>query len=276
VYNPNPASDNTALFLAAIVLVAGGIAAILLASTVVWYERTAEAGVIVGAFLFLAWIFNGGLDKRANRRAEKEFRLRIRKNWDLVDDLEGFLRRGGRIFGDDTGQIATFAYATLQAENAVFGQLGKEPKPSSEEAKAAELAQAIKTGWTAGSNGRVQLWGEALRLIQGPARADTNSYLAAFGLAQGLFISNYGTVSSYVYQMRRAHPYRWPPSIGDDWTKFMTEANTFAKEWETYGIKAGTRVQASGPYNLPTVLDLVANPEEKTTASNAAPSTSSG
>lgn len=160
--------------------------------------------------------------------------------------------------------MGTLAYSTLQAENAVFGASptgsSASPGPTALEREAAAKAQSVRVGWNQASSVRAEAFKEVLRLGQGAAQDDTDSFAAAYDLLRGLLQSDFLAASSYVSEMRRARPYVYNASLKDDWERFRAPANSLAQEWDTWCLEVKSGIRLEGAHYLPTILDLAYGP----------------
>ncbi|HZY71281.1 MAG TPA: hypothetical protein VFF67_09950 [Thermoplasmata archaeon] len=248
---------GTFVAILAVMVAAAGTALLAYSSGV--RERSIDFSAIVGSAAALSWVYAGGLERavdwssnRRNLRAARRFWRRT----DLASRLEAFVVRESAVFGPDSSLVTSFEYGMITAENAVFGAIGREPAPTAAEQSAAQRAQAVHHGWRAASSARTTAIGTAREILGAGAGLDSHAFIVAFRLARDTFLADFSAVASYVYEMRQATPYRWQPSLADEWDRIRAEANGFARDWERFGREAGTSVGAEGPYNLRFVNDL--------------------
>jgi hypothetical protein len=250
---------STGLLIGIIVLAIAAFVNALFPFSVNLYVRAGGSAAIAISLLVLAWVLSGGLERRASRVQAVEWAARIQEYPDYPNQLDAFARRAMASFGEDSSSIRSFAYGMLQTENALTSSNATSGFDSDDiEMVLTTLAkiQSIGTGWRTGGTARTECFGEILRLLQGPARVDTSSFIAAYRMTRGLLTSNYAVAQAYVIEARRARPYARRPGLRDDWEKFRLPANNLASEWEQWGMEIGMRVGAEGPYTFPLVLDL--------------------
>jgi hypothetical protein len=259
-----PGERPEGLYYWVLAAVIGTVVTGLLPFTVDPWLRISESGSVVAALLALVWLQSETYrSRRSRKKEESEERARralIQSYPDYPNELRAFIVRAREIFGADTSRTVAFAYARLQLENTGQTRL---PSPTSEnpalgaaEREAASKAWSIGVGWSNGETGRRAAIEEALRLTWGPARTDTDSFIAAFRLTRDTLVSCYATARAYVIEMRRASLPRYHERIDDDWERFRAAATVLANDFETWGTKVGGTVRVEGPYHLPEILGL--------------------